>query len=77
MNSGKGCLIGCLGMLAAVGAVVSGIVALLFAGGLALSLGFAEDNDADSNCSERDKSHPTVWVCGDGDEDRRKPINKQ
>ena len=69
MNAGKGCLIGCLGMLAAVGLVVTGLVALMMVACIALGTGLVEDEAAGCNCSERDKIQPKVWVSGDGDED--------
>jgi len=70
MNVGKGCLFGCLGMFAALGMVVVGIVALVCIGIVALDL----DDDDTSNCSERGKPREKVWVCGEGDENAPKVL---
>ena len=74
MSMEKGCAIGCLGMIAALGAVVLGIVALLWVCYIAMSQGLVDDENLGVNCSERDKSRPKVWVSGDGDEDDPKVL---
>ena len=63
----KGCLVGCLGMLAAMGIVVAGIVAMLW---LACnSIDMKEEATFGVNRPEREKSREKIWVCGYGDKD--------
>lgn len=72
VGAARGCLVGCLGAVAAAGAVVVGIVAIAWLGCAAMSLGMAEDDVAD--CPECDKGLEKVWVCGYGDEDDPKVL---
>ena len=64
---GNGCFIGCLVMIAALGVVFAGIVALLWLGYVALDM--KEDSTFGIDRPERERSHEKTWVCGDGEED--------
>lgn len=72
MNTKKGCFIGCLGMIAAIGVAFIGIAALVLLWGMAAEIGLGSDNGADK--SERDKGCEKIWVCGEGDEDSPKVL---
>ena len=67
MNTEKGCLIGCLGLISVIGIAVVGIIALLWLGVVMELVNCDDDNGTE--CSERDKTRKKIWVCGDGDED--------
>ena len=69
MNTKKGCVIGCLGMIAGIGVIVVGIMAVLVLGVIAMGLGSYEDDTFGMIRSEREKTGKKIWVCGEGDED--------
>ena len=67
MNVDKGCLIGCLGAVAAAGIVFAGVLALLWLCSVAVGMGVG--NEDGSDCSELEKPQAKIWVCGKGSED--------
>ncbi|MBR4616500.1 MAG: signal peptide peptidase SppA [Kiritimatiellae bacterium] len=69
MNTEKGCIIGCLGMVAVMGVIVAGIIAVLVLGVIAMDLGSDGDDTFGTARSEREKTSKKIWVCGEGDED--------
>ena len=69
MNAEKGCFIGCLGMIAGIGVVIVGIIAVIVLGAIAMDLGSDEDDTFGTAYSEREKTSKKIWVCGEGDED--------
>ena len=69
MDAKKGCLIGCLGMIAGIGVVIVGIIAVIVLGAIAMDLGSDEDDTFGTAYSEREKTSKKIWVCGEGDED--------
>ena len=69
MDAKKGCLIGCLGMIAGIGVVIVGIIAVIVLGAIAMDLGSDEDDTFGTAYSEREKTSKKRWVCGEGDED--------
>ena len=69
MNTEKGCIIGCIGMIAAMGVIVAGIVAVLVLGVIAMDRGANGDDTFGIARSEREKASKKIWVCGEGDED--------
>ena len=72
MNAKEGCMIGCLGMIAGMGVIVVGIVAVLVLGVIAMDRGADADDTFGTARSEREKSSKKIWVCGEGDEDAPK-----
>ena len=74
MNTEKGCLIGCLGVIAGVGVVFVGIVATVMLGCIVLSLGTGENQSFGTDRPEREKAYEKVWVCGNGDEEAPKVL---
>ena len=69
MKAEKGCVIGCLGMIAGMGVIVVGLMVCLVVGVIAMGLGSDEDDTFGTACSEREKTGKKIWVCGEGDED--------
>jgi len=69
MNTEKGCIIGCLGMIAVMGVIVTGIMAVIVLGAIAMDLGSDGDDTFGTACSERGKTTKKIWICGEGDED--------
>ena len=69
MNVEKGCVFGCLGMIAGIGVIVAGIVAVLILGVIAMDRGGDADDTFGTTRSEREKTGKKIWVCGEGDED--------
>ena len=68
MNTKKGCMIGCLGMIAGMGVIVAGIVAVLVFGVIAMNRGGDTDDTFGTARPEREKIGKKIWVCGEGDE---------
>ena len=69
MDTEKGCMIGCLGMIAGIGVIVAGFVAVLVLGAIAMDHGGDADDTFGTTRSEREKTGKKIWVCGEGDED--------
>ena len=69
MSTDKGCMIGCLGMIAGIGVIVAGIVAVLVLGVIAMNRGRDADDTFGTTRSEREKTGKKIWVCGEGEED--------
>ena len=69
MNTEKGCVIGCLGMIAGMGVIVVGLMVCLVVGVMAMDLGSREDDTFGTDRSEREKTIKKIWVCGEGAED--------
>ena len=69
MNKEKGCFIGCLGMIAVMGVIVTGIMAVIVLCAIAMDLGSDGEDTFGAARSEREKTSKKIWVCGDGDED--------
>ena len=69
MNAKKGCMIGCLGMIAGMGVIVSGIMAVLVLGAISMDLSADGDDTFGTARPERDKIGKKIWVCGEGEED--------
>ena len=69
MSTDKGCMIGCLGMIAGIGVIVAGIVAVLILGVIAMDRGGDADDTFGTTRSEREKTLKKIWVCGEGEED--------
>ena len=69
MNVEKGCVFGCLGMIAGIGVIVAGIVAVLVLGVIAMNRGRDADDTFGTTRSEREKTSKKIWVCGEGEED--------
>ena len=69
MDAKKGCMIGCLGMIAGMGVIVTGIIAVLVLGVIVLDCGADADDTFGTTRSEREKTLKKIWVCGEGDED--------
>ena len=69
MKAENGCVIGCLGMIAGIGVIVAGIVAVLILGVIAMDRGGDADDTFGTVRSEREKTGKKIWVCGEGDED--------
>ena len=69
MNTEKGCVIGCLGMIAGMGVIVVGLMVCLVVGVMAMDLGSREDDTFGTDRSEREKTIKKIWGCGEGAED--------
>ena len=69
MKAEKGCIIGCLGMIAGIGVIIAGIMAVLVLGVMAMDLRSEGDDTFGTIRSEREKTGKKIWVCGEGDED--------
>ena len=69
MDTEKGCVFGCLGMIAGMGVIVAGFVAVLVLGAIAMDRGGDADDTFGTTRSEREKTGKKIWVCGEGDED--------
>ena len=69
MKAEKGCVIGCLGMIAGIGVVIVGIIAVIVLGAIAMDFGSDKDDAFGIARSEREKTSKKIWVCGEGDED--------
>ena len=72
MDTEKGCMIGCLGMIAGIGVIVAGVVAVLVLGVIAMDRGGDADDTFGTTRSEREKTSKKIWVCGEGNEDAPK-----
>ena len=72
MDTEKGCMIGCLGMIAGIGVIVAGVVAVLVLGVIAMDRGGDADDTFGTTRSEREKTGKKIWVCGEGNEDAPK-----
>ena len=68
----KGCLFGCLGMIAVAGVVLVASVVLLALGLRALEL--EESDGFGTDRPERERGREKIWVCGDGDDDDPKVL---
>ena len=62
MNAEKGCFIGCLGMIAGIGVVIVGIIAVIVLGAIAMDLGSDEDDTFGTACSEREKTSKKICM---------------
>ena len=69
MNAKKGCMIVCLGMIASVGVIVAGIMAVFVLGVISMGLSADVDDTFGTVRSEREKIGKKIWVCGEGDRD--------
>ena len=69
MNTEKGCIIGCLGMIAGMGVIVVGIMAVIVLCAITMDLGSDGDDTFGTVRSEREKTGKKIWVCGEGDEE--------
>ena len=75
MDTGKGCLVGCLGAIAAGVVIAAGIVAMLiWLGCRAAELGLGVENDSCAEMPECEKSRKMVWVSGSGADDDPKVL---
>ena len=69
MDAKKGCMIGCLGMIAGMGVIIVGVVAVLVLGIMAMDLRSEGDDTFGTVRSEREKTGKKIWVSGEGEED--------
>ena len=69
MDAKKGCMIGCLGMIAGMGVIVVGIMAFIVLGVIAMDRGADGDDTFGTIRSEREKTGKKIWVSGEGEED--------